>query len=214
MKRNATISLKSVQCDSTGAPAKASGKGWPSKAPLTVSLDELLVDGTDRSFRMLVERLLTFSATHVAIRDSYASMLNLSGPRYTILLFIRNMSDSGPVNIKIVAEHLRVSDSYVSVETKALVKMGLAYKDLRKDDRRMISLGLTQKGIDLLDGIAGIREKINSIEFGCLNTMEFRILVPLVDRLVQSSERALALQTYIREHGSMDDLDDGELPGR
>jgi DNA-binding MarR family transcriptional regulator len=158
-----------------------------------------------------VERLLTFSAIHSAIRDGYASMLNLSGPRYTILLCIRNLSDSGMVNIKTVADHLRFSGSYVSVETKSLVKMGLAYKELSPDDRRMISLGLTQKGTDLLDSIAAMRKKINSIEFGCLNKMEFRMLVPLVDRLVQSGERALALQNYLREHG-MDDFEDDTLP--
>lgn len=50
---------------------------------------------------MLVERLLTFSAIHAAIRDGYVSMLNLSGPSYTILLCIRNLSDLGSVNVDV-----------------------------------------------------------------------------------------------------------------
>jgi len=186
---------------STMVPARAFGQGQTAKAPLTVSRKELLVDGSDRNFRILVEGLLTFSAIHAAIRDGYASLLSLPGPRYTILLCIRNLHDAGPVNIRTVADHLRLSGSYVTVETKVLEQTGLVCKERGTEDRRMVSLSLTPKGVALLDSIAALRQQINDVEFGGLSSMEFRLLVPLVERLVQSGQRALALQEYLRVHG-------------
>lgn len=181
------------------------------KAPLTTSREELLVNWSDRNFRVLVEGLLTFSAIHSAIRDGYSSLLDLTGPRYTILLCIRNLSDDGPVNIRTVADHLRLSGSYITVETKALEQIGLVSKERGSDDRRMVSLTLSPKGVALLDSIATLRRQINDVEFGCLSKAEFQLLVPLVERLVQSGERALALQNYLRAHG-MDALDES-VPG-
>jgi DNA-binding MarR family transcriptional regulator len=193
----------------TGAPrarrssrdaAKAARPANPPKAPMTVSREELLIDGTDRSFRVLVQGLLKFLAVHAAIRDGYASLVNLPGPRYTILLCIRNLCDAGPVNIRTVADHLRLSGSYVTIETKALEQMGLVSKERGADDRRMVSLSVTPKGTALLDSIASLRQRINDVEFEPLSKEEFQMLVPVIERLVQSGERALALQNYLRAH--------------
>lgn len=177
----------------------------PAKAPLTVSKKELLIDGSDAHFRLLVQRLLTFFSIHVAIRDGYASLLNVTGQQYTILLWIRHLCAKGSVNVRTVADHLRLSSSYVTVETKTLEQAGLVSKDRGTDDRRTVSLSLTPKAVALIDSIAALRRQVNDVEFGCLSEVEFRQLVPLVERLVQSGERALALQGYLRTHG-MDDM--------
>jgi DNA-binding MarR family transcriptional regulator len=174
------------------------------KAPLTVSREELLADGTDRQFRVLVQRLLNFLSIHAAIRDGYAALLRMSGQQYTILLCIRHLCDAGSVNIRTVADQLRLSSSYVTVETKTLEQGGLVCKERGTDDRRMVSLSLTPKAIRLLDSIAALRRQVNDIQFGCLSKAEFQLLVPLVERLVQSGERALALQHYLRAHGRDD----------
>jgi DNA-binding MarR family transcriptional regulator len=193
------------QRDSSKArPAGASG------APLTVSREELLVDGSDRTFRTLVQGLLRFSAIHGAIRDGYATILRLTGQQYTLLLCIRLLSDQGTVNIRTIADHLRVSGSYITVETKALEQLELVQRQRSSQDRRLVSLSLTRRGMALLDSIATLRQRVNDVEFGCLSKQEFRLLVPLVERLVQSGERALALQHYLRTHG----MEDGVLMPR
>lgn len=173
----------------------------PTKAPLTVSREELLIDGSDGQFRRLVQMLLTFLSIHAAIRDGYAAILKMTGQQYTILLCIRHLCAAGAVNIRTVADHLRLSSSYVTVETKTLEQAGLLTKERGTDDRRMVSLSLTPKAITLLDSIAALRRQVNDVEFGCLSKAEFQLLVPLVERLVQSGERALALQGYLRAHG-------------
>jgi DNA-binding MarR family transcriptional regulator len=171
-----------------------------SAAPLTVSRKELLVEGSDGEFRKLVHGLFTFFALHTAIRDGYAAALGLPGPQYTILLCIRNLSDTGPVNIRTVAEYLRLSASFVTAETNTLEQMGLVSKDRGEHDRRTVLLKITPRGASLLDSIAELRRRINDVEFGCLTAEEFRALVPLIARLVQSGERAHALQRYLRDH--------------
>lgn len=179
-------------------------------APLTVSREELLVDGSDRTFRTLVQGLLRFSAIHAAIRDSYASLLKLTGQQYTLLLCIRLLCDAGTVNIRTIADHLRVSGSYITVETKVLEQLNLVQRERTSQDRRLVSLSLTSRGIALLDSIASLRQRVNDVEFGCLTKQEFKLLVPIVERLIQSGERALALQHYLRTH----ELDEGTLNPR
>lgn len=181
-------------------PPRTQRQAAIARAPLTVSREELLTDGSDREFRTLVHGLLAFDAVHAAIRDGYAALLGLAGPQYTIMLCIRTLSDSGPVNVRTVAEHLRLSGSFVTVETNNLERGGLLRKARGIEDRRMVALTLTSKGIALLDSIASLRQQVNDVEFGCLGEAEFRTLVPLVARLIQSGKQALALLDYLKAH--------------
>jgi DNA-binding MarR family transcriptional regulator len=167
--------------------------------PPTVSRPELLApDGSDRDFRRLVEGLLPFLGIHTAIRDGYASLLGLPGPQYTILLCIRNLESAGPVNVTAVANRLRTSGSFITAETNSLEKKGFVAKTRGDEDRRKVTISLTDSGIQLLDSIAALRQRVNDVQFGCLSHEEFRMLVPIIERLVQSGERALALLDYLK----------------
>jgi DNA-binding MarR family transcriptional regulator len=181
----------------SAAPGEAAAPWIPGTAPLTVSRRELLDGGTDRDFRRLVHGLFPFLAVHTAIRDGYAAILGVTGPQYTIMLCIRNLCAAGPVSVKIAADHLRLSGSYLTAETKALEASGLVCKERGAEDRRMVSLSLTPKGAALLDSIAELRQQVNDVQFGCLSNEEFKSLVPLIERLIPSGERALALQSYL-----------------
>lgn len=173
------------------------------KAPLTVSRPELLVNGSDHDFRRLVQALLPFLAIHTAIRDRYAALLGLTGPQYTIMLCIRMLADAGQVNIRTVARHLWLSASFITAETNTLERKGYVVK-ARGDaaDRRTVALSLTLQGTALLDSIAPLRQRVNDVQFKSLSASEFRMIVPAVERLVQSGEQALALLDYLQtQHG-------------
>jgi MarR family transcriptional regulator, organic hydroperoxide resistance regulator len=173
------------------------------KAPLTVSRPELLVNGSDHDFRRLVQALLPFLAIHTAIRDRYAALLGLTGPQYTIMLCIRMLADAGQVNIRTVARHLWLSASFITAETNTLERKGYVVK-ARGDaaDRRTVALTLTERGTALLDSIAPLRQRVNDVQFKSLSASEFRMIVPAVERLVQSGEQALALLDYLQtQHG-------------
>jgi MarR family transcriptional regulator, organic hydroperoxide resistance regulator len=173
------------------------------KAPLTVSRPELLVNGSDHDFRRLVQALLPFLAIHTAIRDRYAALLGLTGPQYTIMLCIRMLADAGQVNIRTVARHLWLSASFITAETNTLERKGYVVK-ARGDaaDRRTVALTLTERGTALLDSIAPLRQRVNDVQFKSLSASEFRMIVPAIERLVQSGEQALALLDYLQtQHG-------------
>jgi DNA-binding MarR family transcriptional regulator len=169
------------------------------KAPLTVARPELLVNGSDHDFRRLVQALLPFLAIHTAIRDRYATLLGLTGPQYTIMLCIRMLANAGQVNIRTVARHLWLSASFITAETNTLERKGYVVK-ARGDaaDRRTVALTLTARGTALLDSIAPLRQRVNDVQFKSLSASEFRMIVPAVERLVQSGEQALALLDFLQ----------------
>lgn len=175
-----------------------------SRVPLTVLRTELLIDGSDQEFRRLVHGLFAFLALHTAIRDGYADLLGLGGPQYTILLCIRQLAADEAVSVRTIADHLRLSGSFITVETNKLEKLGLIDKARQSGDRRMVSLKLTMRGNQLLDSIAELRQQVNDIQFGTLSSEEFRNLVPLVYRLIESGERALSLLNFLRSGDNVD----------
>lgn len=176
--------------------------GDDSARPLTVTRDELLVYGSDREFRRLVNALFPFLALHTAVRNHYADLLGLTGPAYSVLLCIRTLNDNGPVNVRTIADQLRLSGSFITAETNSLERMGLVEKRRRVEDKRVVSVTLTARAVALLDSIAPLRQHVNDVQFGCLTQSEFRMLVPLVERLVQSGERAVAMLQFLKQHPS------------
>jgi len=183
------------------ASAATAGNG-AAKAPLTVGRDELLVNGSDREFRRLVNALFPLLALHTSVRNGYAELLGLTGPAYSILLCIRTLNDNGPVNVRTIADQLRFSGSFITAETNGLERKGFVKKRRSVEDKRVVTVSLTPRAIALLDSIAPLRRQVNDVQFGSLTQKEFRMLVPLVERLVQSGERALALLEYLKEHPS------------
>jgi DNA-binding MarR family transcriptional regulator len=177
--------------------------------PLTVGRPELLSGGSDRDFRRLVNALLPFLTLHSEIRNSYAERLGINGASYTIMLCIRTLGDSGPVNVRTIVDELRLSGSFITAETNILEKKGLVTKRRGEEDKRLVFVSMTPKGIALLDSIADLRRQVNDVQFGTLSREEFRILVPIIERLVESSERALSLLGFLKknENVTLDVLD-------
>lgn len=179
----------------------ATGNG-AAKAPLTVGRDELLVNGSDRDFRRLVNALFPLLALHTSVRNGYAELLGLTGPAYSILLSIRTLNDNGPVNVRTIADQLRFSGSFITAETNGLERKGFVKKRRSVEDKRVVTVSLTSRAIALLDSIASLRRQVNDVQFGSLTQKEFRMLVPVVEGLVQSGERAVALLEYWKKHPS------------
>lgn len=203
MSRKANSALKVARRPRRAIQLPAAG-ARSSKAPLTVGRQELLVDGSDRHFRRLVHALFPFLALHSAIRNGYAELLGLTGPAYSIMLCIRTLGDSGPVNVRTIADQLRLSGSFITAETNLLERKGFVKKKRGLEDKRLVAVTLTPRAIELLDSIAPLRQRVNDVQFGCLSQSEFRMLVPLIEKLVQSGERALALLNFLQQHNSAD----------
>jgi DNA-binding MarR family transcriptional regulator len=165
--------------------------------PLTTSRPELLPGGRDRQFRHLIHALFGFAAHHERIRGGHARVIGLAGIEYTVLIAIAHLSQDGDVNVKTVADHLYLSGAFITAVAGRLLKLGLIHKKTDAGDRRRVTLTVAAKGRAALERLAPIQRKVNDVEFGTLSREEFDLLTGIVDRLIDSGARAVALQNYL-----------------
>ena len=176
-----------------------SGKTSQPMTPLTVSREELLTGGTDQLFRQLVHDIFAFNARHSTIRDGHAHRIGLAGIEYTILISVARLSLDEDVNVKALAEHLHVSTGLVTNVTRKLQELGLVEKATDSVDRRRTVLTVTALGRKKLAELAPYQRQVNDVEFGSLTAEDFHHLSRIVASLVDSSELAVKLQSYLKD---------------
>jgi DNA-binding MarR family transcriptional regulator len=186
----------------SGEPVRHAPDGRPMRGeraemPLTISRPELLPDGRDRQFRHLVHALFGFAAHHERIRTGHGKAIGLAGIEYTVLISIAHLALDGDVNVKTVADHLYLSGAFITSVTRRLLQHGLIDKKVDSGDRRRVTLTVSDKGRAALERLAPVQRRVNDVEFGCLSQQEFALLTDIVDRLIDSGARAVALQNYL-----------------
>ena len=173
------------------------GSRAPQPFPLTISRPELLAGGSDRDFRHLVHGLFGFLARHERIRAGHAKVIGLAGIEYTVLISIAHLSLDADVNIKTVADHLHLSGAFITSVARRLLNFGMIQKKTDAGDRRRVTLTVSAQGRAALKRLAPIQRQVNDVEFADLGRDEFRLLIDIVDRLIESADRSVALQTYL-----------------
>lgn len=166
-------------------------------ALLTASRPELLNNGTDVQFRALVHNLLAFSTRLETVRQSFGAIIGLSGIQYTILISVSHLQGTRGVGVKALAAHLALSGAFVTIEVGKLVKLDLIDKRTNPEDRRRVLLAVTEKGLDLLSGLAPVQREVNDVLFEFLTSEDFEKLSDLAGGLVKSSDRAALLSEYL-----------------
>jgi|AZIG01.1.fsa_nt_gi DNA-binding MarR family transcriptional regulator len=164
---------------------------------LTVSRDSLIVEGSDLAFREMLHNLLAFSVRLEQIRSRFAGYIGLSGPQYTILITIRQLHKLGDVGVGRVAEHLALTPTFVTNETKKLVKLGVLEKEPDPDDLRRVKLRVTALGEARLRDLAPVQRDINDQLFEPVTRENFEMLHDLAADLRHSAEKALLLSDYL-----------------
>jgi DNA-binding MarR family transcriptional regulator len=173
--------------------------------PLTISRPEMLVDGSDRAFRSLVHGLFAFLARHEAIRAGHGARIGLVGIEYTVLISIGHLGvHEGDVSVVRIAEHLCLSGAFVTTVTNKLLQRKLIHKTPDPNDRRRVRLEISEQGWALLAELAPVQRQVNNVQFDCLSAAEFKQLSKMIDRLIDSSDRALRLQTYFEDKAGGD----------
>ncbi|MBV8165283.1 MAG: winged helix-turn-helix transcriptional regulator, partial [Alphaproteobacteria bacterium] len=124
----------------------------------------------------------------------------LAGIEYTVLISIGHLAaEEGHVGVNRVAEHLHLSGAFVTIVTNKLLKRGLIHKQPDPRDRRRVRLEVSEAGYVRLAELAPAQRQVNDVEFECLSAAEFRSLVSMVERLIQSGDRAVRLQAFLAE---------------
>jgi DNA-binding MarR family transcriptional regulator len=197
------------------AQARAHGSKSANPAPLTISRPELLINGSDRHFRRLVHSLFGFLARHEAVRSGHGARIGLVGIEYTVLISIRHLAVGNPdVSVSRVAAHLYLSGTFVTTVTNKLEKLGLIHKLPDPVDRRRVRLEVSDKGNALLAELAPVQRQVNDVQFGCLSTAEFLHLLDMVERLIESSDQAIRLQSYFGQRPAAEIARPADLPGQ
>ncbi len=170
--------------------------------PMTVSRPELLIDGSDGAFRQLVHDIMAFGARMHETRARVAGYVGLSGQQYTILITIAHNQSQDGFGIIQVAEHLRLSGAFVTIEVNKLVEAGLVRKRANPVDRRRVLLTITLKAGDLLDKLSRIQRPSNDTIFGSLSAADFQTLRTIIPQLVDSTDQSLKLIDFLTTDGA------------
>lgn len=182
-------------------PAKPAPARRPSmtgrRAPATISRPELLVDGSDRELRRLVHNLFALGSRHESVRAGHGAVIGLTGIEYTFLVSVAHLQDDGDVSVKLLADHLHVSGAFATTMVGKLIGRGLLTKESDEVDRRRVRVYVTPAGLELLAQLAPTQRKVNDVQFGSLSAQEFRFLQDVIARLIDSSDQAIALQSYL-----------------
>ena len=185
-------------------PSLAIAGGPRQPAPLTVSRPELLTQGSDANFRQLVHNMFALASRHEAMRAGHGARIGLTGIEYTFLISVRHLEVHGDVSVKQLAEHLHLSGAFATTMIGKLIKRGLLTKEVDPGDRRRLCVKVTARGHALLSELAPTQRQVNDVQFACLSQSEFTALLDLLERLIESSDKALALQSYLAMHDSVD----------
>ena len=176
----------------------ASHKAKKAQKELTVSRPELLIEGSDRSFRQLVHDMLAFSARIQEVRSRLGSVMGLSGIQYTVLIAIAHLqTQRDEVGVTAVAEHLHLSGPFVTIEVNKLVTAGLVEKQTNADDRRRVLLTTTKRAEDALRGLTSVQRPANDALFSSLSGQDFKKLGTIASDLVKTGDDALRLLDYL-----------------
>jgi DNA-binding MarR family transcriptional regulator len=89
-----------------------------------------------------------------------------------------------------------MSGAFITTVTSKLHGLGLVEKTQDSVDRRRISLAITEKGKALLRELAPYQSEINDVEFASLSRDDFQVASRILEELIASSDKAVALQRY------------------
>jgi DNA-binding MarR family transcriptional regulator len=163
---------------------------------MTTTREELLIGGNDSAFRDLVHGMLALSARHEEIRNGHGAYIGLPGAQYTVLIAISHLSEQ-PATIKAIAQHLRVTSTFITAETNKLRRAGLITKIRSAADSRVVQLQVTDAGSALLDRLSLVQQQVNDRQFARLTREEFLEFSRLVKLMIENSDDAIAFQKFI-----------------
>lgn len=171
----------------------AIGRSRPAAAfpPPTVSRADLLVGGSDKEFRRMVDDLVRFSGRIQALREAIAKHMGISTPQYNILRTIAERPDGEDPSLSAIARRLEVSVPFVVTQIGLLIRAGLVEKRRDPGDGRRVHLTLSERGAAAIDAVAPFQRRVNDMLFASLTAAGFRELMTTARALNDCADAAL-----------------------
>ena len=164
--------------------------------PPTVSDPALLVDGTEQTLRRVTLGFAVLGWLLADIRASFGQLVHLSPFQYVALQAIARVASDTPWTSRSLAIHFHVSNAYVSMETRPLVKQELLSSQPSPEDRRAKFLAVTAKGTQLLTALAPVQQKVNNMLYSQFDQSSLAQQYRVIERMTQDAEQA---RGYLRE---------------
>jgi DNA-binding MarR family transcriptional regulator len=163
------------------------------KQSLTVTLPELLIDGSDEHFRSLIADLFAAVAGMQSLRRALANAAELSTAEFSILLATWNLQKSGRVGVSTIAKHLHVAPAHVTTEVGNLVMSGLLDKKQGTKDTRAVDLTVTRQGEAVLTALAPLLRRINDRLFAGNRADSIAVISQFLRNLVTESSNSIRM---------------------
>jgi len=173
----------------TTARAKLKPAGYV--PPLTVSHEDLLEGGQDRSFRQTLYKMVTTFSRLQSMRESFGRAIGLTSSQFAVLIGVAYTQGESGVTIRQLAEHVQLASTHVTTEVGRLCHQGLLVKRENAEDGRSVLVCLTRKGEQRLNEVAPLVRRTNDILFENVDRAAFARLDAFLSLFDGNTARAL-----------------------
>lgn len=176
-------------------------KGARMSEGATVSRKELLVDGSDRMFRIAIHTIMAITNDTDTLRVGYGELIGISGAQHELMMLISRVNDGVGIGVGEVARLMKKSSSFVVMETNQLQKKGLIEKTPSLEDRRRVVLRVSDLGMKQLAQLTDAQRQVNDLLFGQFDRDTFLNFIEQLNLLLNGSARAVEhLQMLVNEY--------------
>ncbi|MCR0983777.1 MarR family winged helix-turn-helix transcriptional regulator [Roseomonas populi] len=159
---------------------------------LTVSLPEMLQDGTDHAFRETVFGLVQALGYLQACRDAFGRAMGLTGSQFAVLVGVGHCQGENGTSIRAIADHVQMAATHVTTEVGRLLRRGLLLKRPNPEDRRGVLVSLSARGNRAVTEVAPFMRMVNDHLFAGYTAADIEALNRFVRRFHANGEAALA----------------------
>lgn len=135
------------------------------------------LDNLDRFFRLLVEK-------HGRLEEEHYRERGLTHLSSADLRAVQILGKTRQERMTNLAKHLRLTVGTLTTTVDRLVAKGYVFRHRLDDDRRVVEVGLSQKGREVFDDMEASRRVLAERVFGQLNPEERTTLKNLLSKLV------------------------------
>jgi DNA-binding MarR family transcriptional regulator len=170
--------------DMTGSP-----RARP--AALTVSLPDLLENGSDQRFRELVFRMVLALDRLQTCRDAFGQAMNLTGSQFAVLVGASHIQGDRGVSVRDLAEHVQMAATHVTTEVGRLLRLGLLLKRPNPEDGRGVLVSLSAAGDAAVAAIVPFMCNVNDSLFAGFSRKDMAALERMMLRFSENGARTL-----------------------
>ncbi len=176
-------------------------KGIRMSGGATVSREELLVDGSDRMFRIAIHTIMAVANDTDTLRVGYGELIGISGAQHELMMLISRINDGEGIGVGEAARLMKKSSSFVVMETNQLQKKGLIEKTPSLEDRRRVVLRVSELGSKKLAKLTAAQCQVNDLLFGRFDRETFLSFIEQLNLLLSGGALAIEhLQMLVNEH--------------